>query len=207
MNIKSNGSHNGTFWDERYLSEEWIYGIEPNNFYKEELDKLKPGRILLLGEGEGRNAVYAAVSGWEVDAVDFSKVAREKALKLAKQNSVSINYELADLYNYKIKHEKYNAVAIIFAHLNKTLRQRIHSDLYTALKHEGTVILEVFEKEQLGRTSGGPQNIDMLYSTEELQEEFKELKILYLKKLILHLNESKHHEGEAAVIRLVAQKV
>ena len=206
MNNEQTNKYGGKFWNERYSSYEWVYGTAPNKFFKAELDKLNPGKILLIGEGEGRNAVYAALSGWQVDAVDFSTVAKEKALKLAEQNSVSINYEIADLSDYQMKMEKYNAVAIIFAHLNKNIRDRIHSDICKALKPKGTVISEVFAKEQLGRASGGPQNTDMLYSTEELRKEFKELNIKYLNKIIINLNESEHHEGEAVVVRMVAEK-
>jgi len=88
------------FWDERYSSIEFVYGTEPNIFFKDELDKLKTGNILLLGEGEGRNAVYAAAQGWKVDAVDFSTIAKEKALKLANENNVKINYDVASLADY-----------------------------------------------------------------------------------------------------------
>ncbi len=71
------------FWDKRYSEEEFAYGTTPNEFVKSVIDKLKPGKALFLGEGEGRNAVYAASLGWNVDAVDFSESAKEKALKLA----------------------------------------------------------------------------------------------------------------------------
>ena len=101
------------FWDERYSSNDFVYGTKPNTFFKDELDKLKTGNILLLGEGEGRNAIYAAVKGWNVDAVDFSIIAKEKALKLAEENSVSINYEIIDLSQYKPKANYYDAAAII----------------------------------------------------------------------------------------------
>ncbi|MGQ9644743.1 MAG: SAM-dependent methyltransferase, partial [Ignavibacterium sp.] len=48
------------YWNERFSSEDYIYGTEPNTFLKEQLENLKPGKALFLGEGEGRNAVYAA---------------------------------------------------------------------------------------------------------------------------------------------------
>jgi 2-polyprenyl-3-methyl-5-hydroxy-6-metoxy-1,4-benzoquinol methylase len=83
----------GKFWDERYSTTEFIYGSEPNSFFKSELEKLASGKILLLGEGEGRNAVYTALNGWTVDAVDFSLKAKEKALQLAEENKVHINYK------------------------------------------------------------------------------------------------------------------
>lgn len=196
----------GEFWDERYSSIEFVYGTEPNIFFKDELDKLKTGNILLLGEGEGRNAVYAAANGWNVDAVDFSIIAKEKALKLAEENSVSINYEITDLLAYKPKSNYYNTAAIIFLHLNPKIRSGVHSKVVDSLKPGGTLILEVYEKEQLGKYSGGPQNIDMLYSKEELRNDFVNMNIIVLEKKIITLNESNQHNGEAVVQRLIAVK-
>lgn len=196
----------GEFWNERYSSIEFVYGTEPNIFFKDELDKLKTGNILMLGEGEGRNAVYAAVKGWEVDAVDFSTIAKDKALKLADKNSVNIHYELDDLSKYKPKSNYYDSAAIIFLHLNPKIRSEVHSRVVDSLKSGGTLILEVYEKEQLGKDSGGPQNINMLYSKEELEADFADMNIIELQKRIVILNESQHHSGEAAVLRLIAVK-
>ena len=196
----------GEFWDERYSSIEFVYGTEPNIFFKDELDKLKTGNILLLGEGEGRNAVYAAANGWNVDAVDFSIIAKEKALKLAEENSVCINYEITDLSEYKPKSNYYDTAAIIFLHLNPKIRSGVHSKVVDSLKPGGTLILEVYEKEQLGKDSGGPQNIDMLYSKEELRNDFVNMNIIVLEKKIITLNESNQHNGEAVVQRLIAVK-
>jgi len=73
------------FWNERYSKNKTLYGSIPNIFFRDQLKVLPHGRLLLPAEGEGRNALYAAGLGWEVDAFDFSTVAREKALALAKQ--------------------------------------------------------------------------------------------------------------------------
>lgn len=51
------------FGDTRYGQTDFVYGTRPNQFFKEKIDKLKPGIIWLPAEGEGRNAVYAAYSG------------------------------------------------------------------------------------------------------------------------------------------------
>jgi len=206
MTDKSMNKFGGEFWDERYSSIGFVYGTEPNIFFKDELDRLKTGNILLLGEGEGRNAVYAAAKEWNVDAVDFSTVARDKALKLTEENSVKINFEVADLVEHKPKTNYYDAAAIIYLHLNPKIRSLVHSKVVDSLKHGGTLILEVYEKEQLGKDSGGPQNIDMLYSKEELKNDFNKMKIMKLEKKIVILNESEHHKGEAAVLRLIAVK-
>ena len=73
------------FWNSRYSKQEFAYGTQPNAFLKEQLEKIKSGTALFLGEGEGRNAVYAAKLSWQVDAVDFSSSAKIKALKLAEE--------------------------------------------------------------------------------------------------------------------------
>jgi SAM-dependent methyltransferase len=196
----------GEFWNERYLSNDFVYGTEPNIYFKNELDKLSPGNIILPGDGEGRNSVYAAKNGWEVDAIDFSTVAKEKALKLAEENSVKINFKVADLSEYKPKTNFYDTAAIIFLHLNSKIRSDVHTRIIDSLKPGGTLILEVYAKEQLGKNSGGPQNIDMLYSKEELKDDFYKMKIIMLEKKIIALNESVHHKGEAVVLRLIATK-
>ena len=196
----------GKFWDERYSTTEFVYGTEPNYFFKNELDKLTPGNILLLGEGEGRNAVYAALNGWKVDAVDFSAKAKEKALQLAEENDVHINYKVVDLSKYKLKQNNYDAVAIIYLHLKPDIRGFIHSQVSESLHTGGKLILEVFEKEQLVKSSGGPQKLEMLYSIEELKKDFVNMKIEFLKKHYINLDESDHHSGDAVVIRLIAEK-
>ena len=207
MKDKSMNKFGGEFWDERYSSIGFVYGTEPNIFFKDELDKLQTGNILLLGEGEGRNAVYAATQGWEVDAVDFSTIGKEKALKLADENNVKINYEVVNLSDYTFKLKDYDAIAIIYLHLKPKIRSEIHSQVFNSLKFNGILILEVFEKDQLGRTSGGPQNIDMLYSKEEIEKDFEKMQINSLEKIVIELDEGEHHRGEAVVLQLVAEKL
>ena len=82
------------FWNDRYSSKEYVYGTGPNQFYKEQLEKLAPGKILFPAEGEGRNAVYTAKKGWSVTAFDPSSEGRKKALLLAKKNKVQIEYQI-----------------------------------------------------------------------------------------------------------------
>ena len=91
-------------------------------------------------------------------------------------------------------------------HLNPKIRSGVHSKVVDSLKPGGTLILEVYEKGQLGKDSGGPQNIDMLYSKEELRNDFVNMNILVLEKKIINLNESEQHTGKAVVLRLIAVK-
>lgn len=193
-------------WNERFAKEEYAYGKEPNQFFKEEIDKLNPGRLLLFGEGEGRNGIYAAKLGWEVDAVDWSDAAKNKAEKLADDNNVKINYTVADVSDYNPKENYYDAVALIFLHLDPDLREYIHKKAVDSLKNGGVVILESFSKEQLSNSSGGPNNPDLLHSLEEIFSDFADLEIISFSKEKIKLDESSHHNGIADVIRYVGIK-
>jgi len=201
------GKFGNEFWNERFSMDEYIYGTIPNKFFKEQIDKLKPGRLLLLGEGEGRNSVYASTKGWKVDAVDFSKTAKEKALLLAKQNDVNINYTINNLADFIPNENCYDAIGLIFVHLKPDSRFVAHERIINALKNNGRIILEAFEKQQLGKKTGGPQSAEMLYSNEELKNDFKDLKIHFLEEKTVLLNEGDSHKGKASVIRFVAEKL
>ena len=193
-------------WDERFSSEEYIYGKEPNKFFKEEIDKLAPGKALFLGEGEGRNAVYAAKLGWHVDAVDSSSAGKEKALKLAAEHKVNINYFVSDLAHWAPEPETYDLVVIIFLHLFSELRKEVHSKIITTLKQGGKLIFQVFDKDQLKYKTGGPPKVDLLYSLEDVYTDFQNLEIEKFSKEIIYINEGDHHKGKAAVINYVGVK-
>ena len=199
---------NVNFWDERYSSSEYIYGTEPNLFFRECLDSFLPGgRILLPGEGEGRNSVYAAKLGWIVDAFDQSRTGQSKALKLAIQYNVSINYSVIDLKNFDPPKNYYDLAAIIFVHLVSEMRITFHKKIIDSIKKGGKIIIELFSKNQFGKNSGGPQDLNMLCSVDEIRNDFKELRILLLEEKIIHLDESEKHRGEASVIRFIGEKI
>ena len=93
------------FWNQRYAENEWVYGQGPNNFFKKFIDSNKRGTLLLPADGEGRNSVYAASKGWEVNAFDYSEVAQKRALEFADSKKVKINFELESIQAFKAKKE------------------------------------------------------------------------------------------------------
>ena len=194
------------FWDQRYSEEGYAYGIEPNAYFKSFIDAHEEGRIFLPGEGEGRNAVYAARKGWEVTAVDQSTEARNKALKLANRYDVKINYEVLNLTEIGVGREDYDAVALVFVHLPPDMRSLIHHQLITWLKPGGCLIVESFHKNQLGRETGGPQVLELLYDEQMLREDFKDLQIIEIQEKLEIFDEGPYHQGKAAIIRLTAQR-
>lgn len=194
------------FWNKRYSETEYVYGKSPNEFLKGELNQLQPGKILFLGEGEGRNSVYAAMLGWEVDAVDASSEGKKKAEMLAEEQHVKINYMVNDLASYSCRQNYYDAVALIFLHLEEPLRNKVYRMAIEALKSGGRIILESFDKEQLNYNSGGPKEEELLYSLEEIVNDFVELNFAKLTKEIVELKEGKYHEGKGSVVRFVGIK-
>ncbi len=197
---------NNTFWNEKYSGQKFTYGTLPNEFFKEQLKKLKPGKLLMPGEGEGRNAVYAAINGWDVDAVDFSENAKQKALNLAAKNNVKINYTVADLTVHEFTADYYNAAGIVFLHMNPELTKKVFNGLIKSLKPGGRLISELFSKKQFGKTSGGPQNLEVLYSVDVLLNYLAELDTIIAEEKEITLKEGNFHEGEASVIRYVGEK-
>lgn len=193
-------------WDERFASPEYIYGEKPNEFFKAELSKIQPGELLLPAEGEGRNAVYAASLGWSVTAVDYSREGMRKALQLAKKNGVGINYIISDLSAYFVDGPKFDAIGLVFAHFPSTIRTSLHRRLAASLRTGGTVILEAFSKEQINNDTGGPRSIDLLYSLDEIKEDFKDFSFLFAEELTDKLEEGAFHNGMAHLVRIVAVK-
>jgi hypothetical protein len=194
------------FWDERFGEEEYAYGIEPNSFFREQIGLLSPGSLLLPAEGEGRNAVYAAGLGWDVTAVDYSVTAKKKALLLANEKGVEIEYKNAALADYRC-HSKFNAVGLVYIHFRPEDRVRFHHSVVNCLQEGATLIAELFHKDQLLNRTGGPPSIEMLYTSEMLREDFKALEIDYLADERITLEEGRYHNGPADVVRLVARKL
>ena len=193
------------FWDTRYAEIDFAYGKTPNAFFKEIIDKLSPGKILLPADGEGRNAVYAASKGWDVTAVDMSESGKCKALDLAKEIGVTILYEVTNLLDFHPQ-EQYDVIGLIYAHFPAEIRQVLHHKFIDALKPGGKLILEGFRPDQLNYHSGGPKAIEMLYPLSMIQEDFKGLKVEMAEEQNIQLNEGRYHQGEAAVTRFIAVK-
>lgn len=194
------------FWNSRYSQEEYVYGTEPNEFFKERLDLLKPGTLLLPGEGEGRNANYALKKGWKPEAFDWSIAAREKALKLAARSGFDYPYNTHTFDDFTAKPDYFDAAALIYIHLPPAERSLLHQKVVTSLKPGGVLILEGFDKEQLGKKSGGPQDTDLLHSMAELVEDFIDLDFDVLTRLTIELREGEFHKGEASVVRFCGVK-
>ncbi|WP_269234753.1 class I SAM-dependent methyltransferase [Flavobacterium flavigenum] len=198
-------------WDDRYSNEEFAYGEEPNNYLKEQLEKLNSGTILFPAEGEGRNAVFAARSGWIVDAFDISTEGKNKALKLAETNNVTIRYQVGELESLNYQTEEFDAIALIYAHFPAEIKSATHKQLDKYLRKGGIIIFEAFSKKHLEYLAkndkvGGPKDVESLFSIEEIKTDFPDYEIIELVEKEIELNEGLFHNGKGSVIRFVGKK-
>jgi len=198
-------------WDNRYGNEEYAYGKQPNAFFAAQLEKLSAGRILMPADGEGRNGVYAATKGWDVTACDLSAAGKTKALELAGECGVNIDYVVGDLMDLNFPEGHFDAIGLIYAHFPADVKSKLHHKLITLLQPGGIVLFEAFSKNHIPFVTanpkvGGPKNIDMLFSAEEVAADFAGFDTILLTEEVVMLEEGAYHVGEGSVIRFVGRK-
>ena len=127
---------NSEFWDSRFAKERYVYGVEPNSFLVENATRLPAGgHILMPGDGEGRNSVWLAKSGFRVTAVDYSMEGFKKGKKLADLHNTSYETICADLAVFAWPENKYHGIVCIFLHLPQEIRAEIHQKMAKSLKN------------------------------------------------------------------------
>jgi 2-polyprenyl-3-methyl-5-hydroxy-6-metoxy-1,4-benzoquinol methylase len=193
-------------WDERYGRDEYVYGLEPNEFVIESVRHIPQGNVLCLGEGEGRNAVFLAQQGYEVTAVDSSRIGLQKAEQLAQKRGVSITTITGDLAEFEIEPNQWQGIVSIFCHLERSLRRGVHRACVRGLAPGGAMILEAFTPEQLNYKTGGPRSVELLMTLKELKQEFHGLELKIAREVICDRREGLFHTGEAAVVQILGIK-
>ena len=194
-------------WDERYATQDFYYGTAPNDFLLSQIPTLrKPGRVLCLAEGEGRNAVFLAEQGFDVTAVDGSSVGLDKMKRLAAQRNVLVTSIVADLTDFDLGVNNWDGIVAIWCHLPSVLRRKVHTRCVDALTSCGVVILESYIPKQLEFKTGGPPTADMLTTLDEMKKDFFPLQILVGKEIEREVREGLGHAGRSAVVQFVARK-
>ncbi len=195
------------FWDKRYKQEQYAYGETPNEYLKSKLAGLPKGKVLFPLEGEGRNAVFAAKTGWQVSAFDQSKEGKKKAELLAQKNGVHIDYAVSDMENVSYPENSFDVLVLVYAHFPLIERKRYHQKLVSLLKKGGILIIEGFskghiEKQKVNPNVGGPKDETMLYDLEELKNDFQGFDFMESYETDIELQEGICHVGTASVVRI-----
>ncbi|MCG8405713.1 MAG: class I SAM-dependent methyltransferase [Phycisphaerales bacterium] len=193
-------------WNEKYRTEQYIYGTEPNEFLAQNVKAIPKGQVLCLADGEGRNSVFLAKQGHCVTAVDSSDVALAKAEKLAKENDVHVDFIHADLMDYDLGVEKWDGIVSIFCHIPKHVRESLHKNIATSLKQHGVILIEAYTPAQLKHGTGGPPTEDLMMTSETLTRELQGLKFHRLIELEREIVEGTRHTGLGAVVQGMASR-
>jgi SAM-dependent methyltransferase len=192
-------------WNERYSEKGFAYGTEPNDFLREHADKLPQGKVLCLAEGEGRNAVFLATKGFAVTAVDLSEVGLEKTKNLAEQAKVAVATLCADLADFIIEENYWDAIISIWAHVPPEVRRPLHKKVVDGLKANGAFLLEAYTPKQVEFGTGGPKK-EFTMPLESLREELNGLRFEIAREIEREVQEGKYHSGQSAVVQILAYK-
>jgi len=128
-------------WDRRYGEKEWLMRVNPNPLVVELVSPLEPGRALELGAGEGRHAVWLAEQGWRVTAVDFSRVALDKARRRAEAAGVAMEYVVADVRELRPAPRGFDLVLIAYLHLESEEREAVFAAAADAVAPGGRLLV------------------------------------------------------------------
>ena len=196
-------------WDERYAGGEYFFGTKPNAFMVSQHHLLKPGMsCLAVADGEGRNGVWLVEQGLKVLSVDSSAVAASKADTLAQQRGVKLDFEVADLLNWKWVENRYDVVVAIFVQFaTPGQRTQLFASIKKCLKPGGLLLLQGYTPRQLEYGTGGPPVAENMYTETLLREAFADMEILHLAEHDSAINEGSGHHGMSALIDMVARKI
>jgi SAM-dependent methyltransferase len=192
-----------SFWDQRYAVDEYVYGVEPNDFLRTEAARIPPGPVLCLAEGEGRNAVFLAGLGHPVTAVDLSREGLRKAERLAQRRGVALELVHADLATFELGLDQWSGIVEIFAHVPPPVRQRLHAQVPGALRPGGCLLIEVYRPAQLALATGGPKELSLLSTLDELRAQLAPLDLVVARDADRVIHEGTFHDGPSATVQLV----
>lgn len=195
-------------WNQRFAGEDYLFGTEPNAWLREQAGVWAPGqRVLCVADGEGRNSVWLAAHGLQVDAFDIAEAGVAKARRLAAQHGVQVKFQVADCDGFAWPQAAYDGVAAIFIQFaDPALRERLFARMQQCLKPGGVLVLQGYTPKQLEYRTGGPPLLSHLYTADMLRAAFADMDILTLRDYEAEVAEGSGHHGRSALIGLVARR-
>ena len=194
-------------WDKRYSDKNFFYGTEPNDFLRWNVANFPAGgKILMLAEGEGRNAIFLAKHGFNVTAVDWSEVGLKKLVNWAEKEGVTVETICSDVNQFDFGTNAWDGIVSIWFHLASRDRPAIYTRCVKALKSRGVFLLEAYTTKQIKFKTGGPSDPDMLPNLQELNNHLSQLQIMSAADLERDIQEGEGHRGRSAVVQFLGQK-
>ena len=194
-------------WNQRFAAEHYVFGEAPNAYLQSQAAHLSPGNALAVADGEGRNGVWLAQQGLQVDAFDFSDNAIRKARVLAQSRQVNVNFVCSDWQSFDWRPAHYdNVVGIFFQFAAPEERSLLFARMLDSLKPGGTLIIQGYTPRQLDFNTGGPGKLAHLYDEALMLDAFGQLDILDLRTYEAEIAEGTGHQGMSGLLGLTARK-
>ena len=195
-------------WNRRFAGDDYLFGTEPNAWLREHACVWAHGqRVLCVADGEGRNSVWLAQRGLRVEAFDIAELGVAKARRLAAQQGVAVDFQVADCDGFAWPEAAFDGVAAIFVQFaDPPQRERLFRHIARCLKPGGTLLLQGYTPVQLEFKTGGPPFVSHLYTPSMLREAFADLDIVALREYEADIAEGSGHLGRSALIGLVARR-
>jgi SAM-dependent methyltransferase len=195
-------------WEARYAAPEYAFGTEPNYFLRSCKALLPPsGRALAVADGEGRNGVWLAQQGFDVLSIDFSPSAQNKARALAAERHVNVTFAQVDVHRWDYPDTAFDVVVEIFAQFSSPAERALKwAGMRRALKSGGLLIIQGYTPKQLEYGTGGPKQVENLYTRAMLEAAFSDFRSLELVEEEREIHEGSSHAGMSAVIGLTGTK-
>lgn len=182
-------------WDRRYGEGDYRPRSWPSPFLEAWVPQLPRGRALDLACGTGRNSLFLASAGFEVDAVDISSVAVERGRSEAIRRGIDVAWNVADLDTLDLPSETYDVITVI-----RYMNRRLWARLSDALTADGFLLIEHHMK--TAAEVGGPGGPEFRLEPQELLDAFGHHRVLLFHEAI----ETDRDGGIYALQRLVACK-
>lgn len=195
-------------WNQRFAGDDYVFGREPNAYLRAQAARLPaPCRALCVADGEGRNSVWLAQQGLQVQAFDISEVAVAKARRLAEEAGVGVDFHVAGSDDFAWPDAACDLVVGIFIQFaDPAMRERQFAAMQRCLRPGGLLVLQGYTPRQLELKTGGPGILSHLYTAEGLRTAFAGVDILELVEYEAALCEGNRHQGLSALVGLVARK-
>lgn len=194
------------FWEARFAGSELVYGAEANTFLAQQVAGLPPGTALCLAEGQGRNALHLARLGHRVIVQDLSSNGLATARTLAAAEGLAVETICGDLADYRPEPESVDLLVAIWMQIPRVLRAEVIPRMVAACRPGGLLILEAYTPLQLGRSSGGPQVLDLLVEPADLLIDAQGLELLHWQEGCREISEGPAHRGLSATVQLVGRR-
>lgn len=185
-----------TAWNRRYAEGDYVPRSAPAPFLEEWLDRIPPGRALDVACGTGRNALRLAEAGFDVDAVDISEVAIDRAAATARERGLPVRWHVAAIDDFAIAEGAFRLITVI-----RYRNPRLWSRLIDGLAPDGWVLVEHHLKTRLD--VAGPSTPEFRLDPGELLAAFGSLRIISYDERV---EQADLDSGRYALARMVACK-